>query len=320
MRYTKPLRITLLIVTILAALGVAGVVGLSAVLSPASIGLGLVLVSIYLIAFYFLISRSGFAPNAGFAWVFSSFAWGSAVCFGLATFVGTAVSEVTGKLGWDIVAASFGGAYPEEIAKTLGVILVMAAFTQLNRPWHGFATGIIVGLGFDTIENLLYGQMGGLIHPDSDIEGTLMMWGLRSIAGPGLHILFTGIAGYGIGLAMTSIGISFAQRLKYGATWFAIAFVLHFAWNLQIPTEVILIGIYIIVGLIGYPLFIYLWLQCRKAARADRDQPQTPISSLSELNELVPLDHSREQPRLFGEKPFVTPIAYVGLTAEEPRD
>ncbi|QNE88651.1 PrsW family intramembrane metalloprotease [Corynebacterium incognita] len=61
-----------------------------------------------------------------------------------------------------------GGAYPEELAKALGLFLLLVTFRELHRPWHGFLGSAVVGLGFETAEYIFYGFMGALTDPVSD--------------------------------------------------------------------------------------------------------------------------------------------------------
>ncbi|MDO4761871.1 MAG: PrsW family intramembrane metalloprotease [Corynebacterium sp.] len=278
-----------------AILGIgAGIVGIGISLllfltSPTAGLFGLLFIGLYIGAYYLLLRKSPLNPHAGFRWAALCFIWGGGVSMALITLVGAPILDLTEKLGIFAFAASFGGAYPEELIKALGVILIMASFRKLNKPWHGFVTGILVGLGFDTIENLGYGIVGANMHPDSDVAGVLQMWGLRTLAGPGLHSVLTGFAGYGIGLAMCSIAMSNRQRLLHALKWLALAFSIHFLWNIAWPNLTLQYASVIILVIVSYTLFIRLWRRLSKEAAAYRELPTTPITNLKELNQHWPM-------------------------------
>lgn len=155
--------------------------------------LGVGLGALYLVLVLWLFSRSPMWPGrdgAGWKWVAGSLLWGGGVSFALVMIGGLPIMALTERLGWKIVSASFGGAYPEEISKVLGVGVILFAFRGLNRPWHGLMTGALIGLGFEVTENIMYGAFGALLDPNTDLSGSLDVWGVRVFAGPGLHIRF----------------------------------------------------------------------------------------------------------------------------------
>lgn len=207
-------------------------------------------------------------------WACVSLLWGGFVAFGLALAAGEPLMSITNKLGWDVASASLSGAYPEEFSKALGVLFVMLSFRFLNRPWHGLVTGALVGLGFEINENLMYGVIGALYDPSSDIHGALTMWGYRSVLGLGLHVGLSAIAGWGIGYALCppitdrTERLSTPRRLAIGAFWLLMAFMGHFWWNLQLDNQVLAgisiagAGLYIYGLVIG--LVVHAWKMCTR--------------------------------------------------------
>ncbi|GAB3697217.1 PrsW family intramembrane metalloprotease [Corynebacterium nasicanis] len=241
--------------------------------------LGLALGPLYLVFVLWLLSRSPMWPareGAGPKWVLASLLWGGGVSFALVMLFGIPILTLTDRLGWQLVSASFGGAYPEEIAKLLGVGVMLFTFRALNRPWHGLMTGAVIGLGFEVAENMMYGSFGAMLHPNTDLAGSLDIWGLRVFAGPGLHIVFSALAGWGLGLAVFVAGRSRAWRVATAGGWLFVAFALHFAWNLMWPREAWLIANYIVVAAVMYPLFIAVWVRAHRMARADRSYAFSP--------------------------------------------
>lgn len=261
-------------------------IGLNSLLSASGLFVGFFFVVVYLFLGTYLFKISPMWPKAGWKWYVSCLLWGSGVSFFVVTLFGSSIGDLTEKLGWIEVSASFAGAYPEEIAKTLGTALILLQFNKLNRPWHGFVTGGIIGLGFETIENLLYGVIGATIDSDSDIAGTFDMWQLRFVAGPGLHVTMSAIAGLGVGYAMYLANISFAQRLGCVAAGFFTAFTAHFCWNvLWDKGHTFQLAWLVGVSLVLYPIFIYCWYQCNKLAKLEGGPLKTPqpITQLAQL-------------------------------------
>lgn len=263
-------------------------IGTNLFFSPLSGLLGIGLGVAYVLLLLWLLSRSPMWPErsgSGWRWIAASLLWGGGVSFALVMLGGMPILTLVERLGLVTVSASFGGAYPEEIAKVLGVGVLLFTFRALNRPWHGFVTGALIGLGFEVTENVMYGGFGALLDPNTDITGTLSMWGLRVFVGPGLHIIFSALAGWGLGQAVFTAGKSTAWRLARAGGWLFVAFALHFAWNLLWTSERAQIISYVVVALVMYPLFIWVWVRAHRAARADASYAFTPapVTSLRAL-------------------------------------
>lgn len=265
----------------------------SAFISPWAGFLGAVFSVLYLVIVIWLLSRTPLWPDftsfgrmpAGekrrghgstTQWVAASLLWGAFVSFGLVMVFGLSVMDLTTKLGLDFFMASFAGAYPEEIAKSLGIALILMSFRQLNRPWHGLATGALVGLGFEVNENLLYGSTGALLDPNSDLDGVLLMWGSRTVAGPLIHTILSAFAGYGIALALFRAHKTVAWRWGVAVAWIGVAFALHFAWNLLWESMIASIINIAVVSLIMYPLIAYLIWRSWREARTDHTYAYAP--------------------------------------------
>lgn len=280
------------IVLIILGLLLSGFVLVSLLLvSAVGTGLGLLFAVLYSLVIIWVISRTPLWPRMSRAatgwWVLACLGWGAGFSLVPATAIGGPLTEVVHYFGWEDAVASFGGAYPEELAKALGVVFILMIFRGLNRPWHGLATGMLVGLGFEAYENLLYGAALGVLHPTTDVAGAVGIWGLRLIAGPFLHIVWTGLAGWGIGQALFAAGRSFGWRFAVALGWLTVAFAAHFAWNYLGPewvTSVTSIG----AALIMYPLFIWVVVHAWRAARMDRSYVYTEgvLTSVGQLPRL----------------------------------
>ncbi|GGG81076.1 PrsW family intramembrane metalloprotease [Corynebacterium pelargi] len=258
-------------VLVIVGVGVTGLSLLGTVLlSPTASLLGICLAVVYVVGFGALFRFSGLWPKtAPVWWSVACLAWGAGVSFGLVLLSADAWMTLTDNLGWEVVTASFAGAWPEEAAKALGVLLILYATNACTRPWHGFVTGGLIGLGFEVFENILYGGVGAMLDPNSDLEGALTMWALRFVAGPGLHVFLTAVAGFGIGLALFSYRWDKVQRLQALLTGLAWSFTLHFVWNIQWPQWWMQLTGMCIVAILLYGTAIGIWIWSRRAIRED---------------------------------------------------
>ena len=204
--------------------------------------------------------------GAHWMWPIACIAWGAIGSVGLSVIIAMPTTEVVLKLGWKDLVYSFAGAYPEELTKAIGVLMILASFRGMNRPWHGLATGMLVGMAFDVFENFGYAGQGALTDPDSDLLGVAITWGFRTVFGPGLHMMFTGFVGFGIGLAVFTLGRSMLWRIGVATFWFLFGFASHFVWNLVIGQS--LFGI-IFAVLVAYPTFISVIVTSWRQARRD---------------------------------------------------
>ncbi|MDO5032583.1 PrsW family intramembrane metalloprotease [Corynebacterium sp.] len=215
----------------------------------------------------------------GAGWASASVLWGCTAAVSLAFIPGAPLMSTAATVGWDGAIMSWAGAYPEEFSKALGVLFILLSFRQLNRPWHGMVVGAMVGWGFEVYENFLYSVTGALMHPSSDWLGMLQMWGLRLLAGPGLHMCLTALAGYGIGWALFSAYKPLWWRLAVGFGTLAGSFLLHFAWNYMWDATWVMIVQYVLVAAVLYPTVIYAVLRGNRRARADTTYSYLPVSA-----------------------------------------
>ncbi|HAT1130770.1 PrsW family intramembrane metalloprotease [Corynebacterium striatum] len=236
-------------------------------IAPALVVPSVLIGGAYVALVLFLLRLSPMFPARG--WVWAALLWGGGTAVGMVLLSSTPLMTLASSFGWQAATMSWAGAYPEEISKAAGVFFILLSFRQLNRPWHGWVVGATVGLGFETLENVLYSVVGGTMHPLSDWTGMFQMWGVRLIAGPALHILFTALAGWGIGWALYSANKTVWWRLGSIFGFLLLAFGLHFCWN-YLPENTTLIPVqYVLVGLVLYPLNIYLVYRGNKFARED---------------------------------------------------
>lgn len=230
--------------------------------APVPMAAGILLAAVLAALVWWLMSRSILWRPAG-GWPLLALAWGAAGAFAFALLMSGAMNAIATATHWEAAESALGGAWPEEVGKTTGVALILLALPRLwNRPWDGLLVGMLVGAGFELIETAQYGAVGALEHPNSDAVGLFTMWAVRSVAGPALHIFFSGIAGFGIGLALLGVNLSVGKRLAYGFGGFLTAFALHFLWNYTWPGA--LAGI---MMLVVWPLSLILLIACWRRAK-----------------------------------------------------
>lgn len=223
--------------------------------------------------------------STGTWWVACALLWGAAVSYAVAAMVGYPATDMALTFRMEDAIASFGGAWPEEAAKGLGVLFVLMAFKRFNRPWHGFAVGMVVGLGFEAAENAMYGSLLALFHPSYDLVGMLQSWGVRSIFLPFLHIAWTGAVGWAIGLALYTANRSLGWRLQVIGVYFVYAFACHFTWNYFIDSNAVFIAKNIVVGILMYAVWIYVWIRAWRGATNDQTYVATshPLTRIDQL-------------------------------------
>ncbi|MGO1948341.1 MAG: PrsW family intramembrane metalloprotease [Mycobacteriaceae bacterium] len=213
---------------------------------PLGVAVGYMVV--FLAVTWFLLSR--LLIYRGTPWLLAAAAilWGMTGAFLIGAFTVSAhLIEVS--YSWDVpeIALSLGGAYPEELAKGLGVwLLLHLGRAWWNRPWHGLVAGVLIGIGFEAFENMGYALSLAPLHASSDLAGTSEMWLLRIVAGPLLHAVCTGLVGYGIGMAVFGGGLTRLRRLAWVLSGGLAGFFVHFGWNLQmstVPSQLVTMGI-----------------------------------------------------------------------------
>ncbi|WP_129659044.1 PrsW family intramembrane metalloprotease [Rothia uropygialis] len=286
---SKIYPVSLWILIGLGSLVSAAFVLISSLTSPSGTAVGLasaVVLSAVLILLFRLLPTW---PRAGFGWSAASFLWGGSVAVSLALASGPGLSGLVQKIGWYPLDASLSGAYPEELGKALGVLLILFSFRKLNRPWHGLMTGAMIGLGFEAVENIQYGAIGAILNPNGDAIGSLEMWGNRTLFGIGLHVVFTSLSGWGIGRALFLRDRTTGKRWLTGAVWVLVAFLLHFGWNIQWGDNQVQLIALIVTAVVVYGAFLWVLIVASRQARRDRLDPSTVSVILQRGSRIPPI-------------------------------
>ncbi|ADD41226.1 PrsW family intramembrane metalloprotease [Stackebrandtia nassauensis] len=213
----------------------------------------------------------------------AAFGWGAVVATTVAAHANDLLTNVLATLGvtdWGIALAA---ATNEETLKLLGVVAVaVIGRRHIRRPMDGLVLGMMCGLGFEVVENLLYGVQTAITDVNSDISAAIVTNGARLVLGVGGHVMYTGIAGLGVGYFLTRQDRPAATRFAVAVGTFALAWVLHFLWDAPIGDGVSL------GALVKYLVqLVAFFLLYRFAARWDwasftatmSEQPSTVITS-----------------------------------------
>lgn len=147
----------------------------------------------------------------------------------------------------------------EEPMKDLGIVVVLLlAATRPRTALDGLVVGSFVGLGFEVVENVVQ-SVGNAIagapagHPGqwasltTDVVHEVLR---RSWTG---HIVISGVAGFGIGYAMTARHRPMPHRAGVAAALVLLAFAGHLLWNSH------RFGVFYVLGQFGL-LAVFLWL------------------------------------------------------------
>lgn len=242
----------------------------SANTSSAAFTVGLPFAALYLLVAFILLRISPAWPGRPLWWMWAALLWGGGTSFLFVTMAGAGLSTLTQQLHVPMFSASLAGALPEEIGKGLGVLVIVLACRRINRPWQVLAVAVMVGLGFTIVENIGYGASGGLMHPESDVAGVAKSWISRSLAGVGVHSVYTAACGWGIGKALFTPGKSRGWRVGMVVLWFLVGFGLHFAWNASPESPVVNLVKLAVVAVLSYGIFITLYVRSWRLARAEK--------------------------------------------------
>ena len=187
--------------------------------------------------------------------------WGAGAAVGYALLANIAIYEHFAERG-DSAAWSMFSPFTEEPMKALGIVVVLLlAATRPRTALDGLVVGSFVGLGFETVENVVQSINNALASPPdqwSSLATDFIHEVLRrSWTG---HIVITGIAGFGIAYAMTARHRSAAQRWAVAGALVLLAVGGHLLWNSH------RFGVFYVLGQFG-TLAFYIWLIRRGRAQ-----------------------------------------------------
>lgn len=165
-----------------------------------------------------------------------AFLWGAFIAPAVAAPANGALLSLAGKTGGATFAADWGaalaGPLSEEWLKGLGVAAILViAREHLHRSMDGLVYGAMIGLGFEALENFGYAINAALGDVNDDLSAALTSSVTRLLFGLGAHVVFTGIAGFGLGFALTATDRSHGRRALVAAASVLTGYGLHVLWN-----------------------------------------------------------------------------------------
>ncbi|MCO1576510.1 PrsW family intramembrane metalloprotease [Crossiella sp. SN42] len=165
-----------------------------------------------------------------------AFLWGAFIAPAVAAPANGALLSLAGKTGGAAFAADWGaalaGPLSEEWLKGLGVVAVLVIVREhLHRSLDGLVYGAMIGLGFEALENFGYAVNAALTDVNDDFSAALGSSVSRLLFGVGAHVIFTGIAGFGLGYARTATDRSSGHRALVAAASVLTGYGLHVLWN-----------------------------------------------------------------------------------------
>lgn len=190
----------------------------------------------------------------------AAFAWGGIVAVVFSFIVNTTLGEIayaaTGSPELaTIVGAVISAPIFEELSKGLGVVILLIFFRkEFDDILDGIVYGGVIGLGFATVENVLYYGRG--VAAGADMLIFLLI--IRGIASPFIHVTFTAMTGIGCGIARESHNM--LVKLTMPILGYIFAVFLHMAWN---GTATFFGGgFWFAYGILGIPFFIICIIFC----------------------------------------------------------
>lgn len=187
----------------------------------------------------------------------SAFAWGGIVSIFFSMIANdTSAAIVAGITGnpniGQLFAIVVSAPVFEELFKGIGVVLVLIFFRkEFDDILDGIVYGGVIGLGFATVENILYYGRG---VNDGSIIFLLLVRGVMS---PFIHSTFTAMTGIGCGIARESHNTLIKFIAPIGG--YIGAVVLHMAWNggIGVLSGILLgpLGFFVTYTVLGIPFF-----------------------------------------------------------------
>lgn len=158
------------------------------------------------------------------------FLWGLLAAPALATGAGLIVS-LGSDSGFTYLIPIAVAPLIEEMAKGVGILLVVVFSQHFDNPTDGLVYGTAVGLGFAVTENLLYGIFAGPRMVQGDALSLILT---RTVFTAGIHALASSAVGAGLGFGRT------AGRRWLSILWallgLTVAVALHGAWNYAVTS------------------------------------------------------------------------------------
>jgi protease PrsW len=243
-------------------------------LVPAVAWLALVQWVLYAAIFLVIVHRHQLFVRRPLSLTFGALAWGGFAALWFSIEADQMLEDIFTRVispEWnDRWGLAVSGATNEEILKTLGlIILVLLPLVRVRSALDGWYYGMMVGLGFQVVEDYTY-TIGQSATTD-DVLGFLYLRGL--VAGLWAHAVYTGLVGFGIGYLVSRRDRSMTARVGVAVGLFASAWMMHFLWDSPILVdwgEKSSLAFYTTILLKGLPALVMLLAVVRWGRRHER--------------------------------------------------
>ncbi|MEE6166452.1 MULTISPECIES: PrsW family intramembrane metalloprotease [unclassified Mycolicibacterium] len=195
--------------------------------NPHSVLTAAVVFAIYGAVIWFLAQRADRYTELPVKLLTTALVWGAfAATWAMAAVANTAIGDLYAKqfgqrwsLDW---AAGLSAPVTEELAKGAGLVLLIVLAPRIVRTaFDGFIIGLVIGLGFQLLEDMLYALR--------DQNGMAVVMVLRMLTGVGGHFAYTAI--FCAGLIYVLGRPAEPRRVGRGLLLMVSAPVLHGLWD-----------------------------------------------------------------------------------------
>ena len=198
------------------------------------------------------------------------FLWGGGVATLTSMITNTALhTDIAFTIGdlrrAEALAMSFIAPLVEETFKGIGVlIIVVVRRNSINSVLDGVVYAGFSAAGFLFFEDILY-----FLRTEGQGTKTLVLvFVLRALAGPFLHVMATSMTGIGLALALIKFRRGWSKTAIVVVFWFA-AMLIHFAWNGSIALPASGTGFIVMYLVVGIPGFVLWSILLLRAARRE---------------------------------------------------
>ncbi len=208
--------------------------------SPAAGTVALLVWAAYAFPLIWIINRFDFFEREPTTLLAMGLAWGGVIASSMAVPANQALFSMLTSFFGEEFSQRWGPALvaptTEELLKGVGIIaVILLALRGIRSAIDGFVVGAMVGLGFQVVENFVY--TGNLLLAAGDspasVSTVFEVFLVRGIgAGLWSHAVYSGVVGLGVGYALTRTDRTRARRLAVALGMLAVAWFMHFLWNL----------------------------------------------------------------------------------------
>ena len=239
---------------------------------PIASTVAVTLFALYVVPFWYFLREQDLAASTPRTLMGVAFAWGAVVAAPSSIPAGAASSNIIAKLASPAVAADWGttvsAALVQENLKVLGVVvIVLVTRRRWNSALDGLIYGALVGLGFQVTESILtavgsvaLAGRGDAVNP---VLGAFLIHGF--LAGPWSHVLYSALAGFGIGYFLTRHDRTTWRRTTVAVASLVAGCCCHILWDAPLFVDVLpgSFGVLATLMLKGLPGILLLYFMLR---------------------------------------------------------